>query len=137
MDKHFASLWDSFEAQQRSQELPGLLFPLLALRGFSMGLSGTDFAHHRHFATAAEQHRRVMQNVISDDLVEHADPLGDQHFTYDAGSDLWSRVPAFDYSLPSAAAALRDNARGLLVLLAGALLALAAAYVAVGRQVPR
>jgi len=137
IDKHFTNLWDSFEAQQRSQELPGLLFPLLALRGYSMGLAGTDFAHHRHFATAAERHRRVMQDIMSDDLVEHADPLGDQHFTYDASRELWQRVPPFEYSLPSAATALRDNTRSLLVLLAGALLATALAHTAVGRQVPK
>ena len=123
IDKHFTGLWDSFDRQQRVQEWPGLVLPLLALRGFSMGFAGTDFAHHRDFSIAAEQQRRLMQNLISHDLVEHADPLGNQHFSYKAGADLWKRVPRFTYTAPSAWHALQDNARSLAVLVAGCVLA--------------
>jgi ABC-2 type transport system permease protein len=121
LDEHFGRLWDSFEAQQRAQELPGLLFPVLALRGYSMGLAGTDFMHHRSFATAAETQRRLMQNLVSEDLVQHADPLGGQHFTYKADRELWQHVPPFTYSAPTALDALRDNLRSLLVLVAAML----------------
>jgi ABC-2 type transport system permease protein len=117
IDEHFSQLWDSFEAQQRAQEWPGLVFPILALRGFSMGIAGTDFAHHRDFANAAETQRRLMQDLVSQDLVENADPLGDQHFGYQADSTLWQRVPRFTYQSPSAATAVRQNLRSLLVLL--------------------
>jgi ABC-2 type transport system permease protein len=115
-DRHFGHLWDSFAQQQRMQEWAGFAVPLLALRAWSMGLAGTDFAAHRHFSVAAETHRRLMQDLISEDLVEHADPLGHQHFTYEAGQDLWAKVPPFDYHAPSAAEALRANLRSLGVL---------------------
>jgi ABC-2 type transport system permease protein len=117
IDEHFGQLWDSFDAQQRAQELPGLLFPILALRGFSMGMAGTDFAHHRNFATAAEGQRRLMQNLMSDDLVANADTLDNQHFSYQAKPELWKTVPPFAYSPPKVTTALAQNTRSLLVLL--------------------
>lgn len=134
MDKHFEHLWDSFDKQQRVQEWPGLLIPLLALRGFSMGLAGTDFAHHRNFAVAAEHQRRIMQDIISEDLVEHADPLGNQHFSYKASPKLWSTVPRFTYTAPGVAYALSHNARSLMILVIGFALAIGLAHVVVGRH---
>jgi len=133
-DVHFGRLWDTFDAQRRLQEWSGLLFPVLAIRSFSMGVAATDFAHHRHFSVAAEGHRRVMQDLMSDDLVEHADPLKDRHFAYQAGSELWQRVPRFDYRVPTVTFALRESWRGLLVLTAGVGLALTAALAAVPRR---
>lgn len=135
-DKHFAQLWDSFAAQQRAQEWAGLAVPLLALRAWSMGVAGTDFAAHRHFSVAAEQQRRLMQDLISHDLVEHADPLGNQHFSYQAGKDLWAQVPRFDYRPAPAGEALRANLISLGVLVAGVLAAMVFAAWAVGARKP-
>src|SRR6202012_1442786 len=100
LDENFNALWDTFEHQQRVQQWVGFLAPVVALRGFSMGLAGTDFSQHRDFSTAAEAQRRIIQDIISKDLVDHADPLGNAHFTYKAGPDLWATVPRFDYRLP-------------------------------------
>jgi ABC-2 type transport system permease protein len=135
-DKHFAQLWDSFAAQQRAQEWTGLAVPLLALRAWSMGMAGTDFAAHRRFSVAAEQHRRLIQDLVSHDLVEHADPLGNQHFSYQAGKDLWAQVPRFDYQPLSAGDALHANFISLGVLAAGFLAAAAFAAWAVGARKP-
>ena len=135
-DKNFSRLWDSFARQQRMQEWAGLAMPLLALRGWSMGLAGTDFAAHRHFSVAAEGQRRLMQNLISHDLVEHADPLGDRHFSYQAGQDLWAQVPRFNYRPVPVFEALRANLVSLGVLAAGLALAAALAVWAVGVRKP-
>jgi ABC-2 type transport system permease protein len=135
-DEHFAQLWDSYASQQRAQEWAGLVVPLLALRGWSMGLAGTDFAAHRHFAVAAEQQRRLMQDLISHDLVEHADPLGDRHFTYQAGKALWAQVPRFDYRPIGVAETVRRNALGLIVLAIGLAAAAGVAAWAVGVRKP-
>jgi ABC-2 type transport system permease protein len=45
---------------------------MLALRPVSMGLAGTDFAQHRHFAEAAEGYRRSFVKAINDDITTHA-----------------------------------------------------------------
>lgn len=115
-DKNFVSLWDTFEHQQNTQQWIGLLIPVVALRSFSMGVAGTDFAQHRDFSMAAEAQRRIIQDIVSDDLVQHADPLGNAHFSYKAGAALWAKVPRFDYRLPSLSFALAHSWPSLLVL---------------------
>ncbi len=129
-------LWESFAQQQRAQEWAGLAMPLLALRGWSMGLAGTDFSAHRHFSVAAETQRRLMQDLISHDLVEHADPLGDRHFSYQAGKQLWAQVPRFDYRPLTVAEALRGNLLSLGVLVCATLATAALAAWAVGVRKP-
>ncbi|WP_171022418.1 MULTISPECIES: DUF3526 domain-containing protein [unclassified Variovorax] len=133
-DRHYGRLWDTWERQQAVQEWSGLLLPILAVRSFSMGMAGTDFAHHRSFTTAAELHRRHIQDLMSEDLVAHADPLGDRHFAYQAAPDLWATVPPFDYHLPHSGWALRHQLRSFAVLCAGLLLAAAFAAFAASRQ---
>jgi ABC-2 type transport system permease protein len=53
-DKYYGLLWNRFERQNRLKQITGLLAPMLAIQSLSMGLAGTDFAHHRDFAAAAE-----------------------------------------------------------------------------------
>lgn len=131
MDRHFAALWDTFASQQQTQEQMGLVAPVLAIRAFSMGIAGTDFAHYRAFSLAAERHRRVLQDAMSADLVEHADPRGTGHFDYQAERDLWGRVPRFAYDLPPVEWAVSNAMRSLIVLVGAVVLALAAAHAAV------
>lgn len=133
-DRHYGRLWDTWERQQTVQEAGGWLMPLLALRAYSAAMAGTDFAHHRDFTVAAEGQRRVIQDLVSADLVAHADPLGHQHFSYKAGASLWARVPAFDYHPPAAGWALRHGAPALLMLCVGLVLSLVFALRAVVRQ---
>jgi ABC-2 type transport system permease protein len=135
IDKHFGRLWETFGEQQRAQEWLGIAVPLLSIRAFSMGITGTDFAHHRDFSVAAEAQRRVIQDIVSKDLIEHADARGTGHFDYAADTSLWSAVPRFDYRAPPASWALGNSLRSLSVLTAGLLLAMAVAHLAVRRPV--
>lgn len=134
LDRHYGKLWETFDQQKRMQEWAGILVPLLAVRSFSMGMAGTDLAHHREFTQAAERHRRLLQDAMSEDLVEHADPLGDRHFDYQAGPDLWATVPPFRYATPTISWALRYNWLSIAVLLAGFMCAFYFARVVVARQ---
>ena len=134
-DRHFGHLWNTWELQQTVQEAAGWLMPLLAIRGFSATMAGTDFAHHRHFTVAAERQRRIIQDIVSDDLIAHADTLRDpQHFSYRASPSLWKRVPQFHYEPPTARWALRKALMSLLMLTGALLLSLAFAWRAVARQ---
>lgn len=135
-DHHFGGLWDTWERQQTVQEGAGWLMPMLAIRAFSAAMAGTDFAHHRNFTVAAEQQRRVIQDIVSEDLVQHADTQDHAHFSYQAAPELWARVPEFQYQTPTAGWALRRGAMGLLMLCAGLLLSIAFAWRAVARQQP-
>jgi ABC-2 type transport system permease protein len=106
----------------------------MAVRAVSMALAGTDFAHYRSFSLAAERHRRLLQDVVSADLVENADPRGTGHFDYRAGSDLWRRVPPFTYDIPAVSWAVGNSRRSLTVLAITLFLAVTAAHVAVDRR---
>ncbi|MDD3761291.1 MAG: DUF3526 domain-containing protein [Acidithiobacillus sp.] len=132
-DRHFAELWGAFDKQRQLQEWSGLVFPVLALRSFSMGIAGSDFSAHRDFSLAAEQQRRLMQDLISHDLIHHADVLDHQHFTYKADSTLWKQIPPFDYRLPTMEAVLPANIRSLGILS----LALLVSFVLALASVPR
>jgi len=115
-DKHYGRLWDTWQRQQTVQEAIGWAAPFLAIRSFSATLAGTDFAHHRDFAVAAEQQRRVIQDIVSDDLIKNADTQDNLHFSYQATPDLWATVPPFQYAPPQAAWALREARFSLLML---------------------
>lgn len=133
-DRQFGSLWDAFERQQRFQEWSGVIAPVVAVRSLSMALASTDFSQHRNFSEAAEQQRRKIQEVVSQDLIEHADPLGNQHFSYRAGPSLWAKVPAFDYRLPRVGFALGRHWPSLAVLVFTFLMAAGLAHLAVSRR---
>jgi len=133
-DRNFGRLWDTWQRQQALQEWSGALLPLLSMRAFSMGAAGTDFAHHRDFTTAAERHRRLIQDAVSDDLVKHADTLGGQHFAYQSGPELWQSVPAFAYHAPSPQWALAQSWRSLLCLSIALGISLTFSWLSVARQ---
>lgn len=112
-DHHFGRLWDKLEAQDRAVTWTGLVAPLLGLRAASMALAGTDFTHHRHFAVAAEQHRREFVRVLNEDMMNNT-RAGDHGGV--AGRALWEKLPAFSYEPQPPAHALRAAAPGLIVL---------------------
>ncbi|MCP3920171.1 MAG: DUF3526 domain-containing protein [bacterium] len=91
-DHHFGKLWDRIEAQDRAVGWAGIVAPMLALRSASTAFAGTDFGHHRHFARAAEDHRREFVRLLNEDLKFNARP-GDHGYT--AGRELWEKLPVF------------------------------------------
>ncbi len=113
LDHHFGKLWDRLEAQDRTVTWTGLVAPLLGLRSASMALAGTDFTHHRHFSVAAEQHRRDFVRVLKEDMMNNT---AGGHHGGTVGRELWEKLPAFRYSPPLPAHALRAATPGLLVL---------------------
>jgi ABC-2 type transport system permease protein len=107
-------LWQSYERQNRLHEAAGLFAPLLALRSLSMALSGTDFDHHRHFATAAEGYRRSLVKAMNDDMTLNADTAG---FAYSAGPELWASLERFTYQPPATGWVVQRRGIALVVLL--------------------
>lgn len=134
MDRHFDALWDSYARQQALQSWAGVLSPTIAVRSLSMGLAGTDFDEHRAFSTAAEAQRRLMQDLISADLIEHADGHGEQHFTYRGPRELWARVPPFEYRPASAGVVLGRSVQSLALLIGAGVVWIALAHAVVARR---
>jgi ABC-2 type transport system permease protein len=127
-DRLYDQLWGAFTRQIEVQQRASLAAPLLAVRSLSMALAGTDFFHHRHFATAAEAYRRRLVETMNHDLAYNSTSgsLG-----YTAGPELWARLSPFEYHAPPLTWALRGQAWSVAALACWLLLAAAALWRAV------
>jgi ABC-2 type transport system permease protein len=123
-DKHYSALWNRFAQQNRLKQVAGAVAPMLAINSLSMGLAGTDFAHHRDFGAAAEEYRRMLVKKMNDDMTYNA---GKQDFSYLAQPAVWRTVEDFTYDAPSTGWALRNQAVALALLAVWFVVALAAA----------
>jgi len=111
-DTHFGRLFDRYEQQNRVYQLGGVMAPMLSVRAISMGLSGTDFAQHRHFTVAAEAYRRDIQRLMNGDIAANQK----KGQVYLADQSLWASVPDFEYTAPSTAWAVGNHATSLLIM---------------------
>jgi ABC-2 type transport system permease protein len=102
-DRRFAELFARYQRQARSFERVGAMAPTLAARSLSMALAGTDEAHDREFAAAAADYRAAMLTTLNSELASSG---RFNTFDYTRGRDLWEKVPAFDYDVPTARWAL-------------------------------
>ncbi len=130
-DKHYSELWNRFEQQNRLKQLAGTVAPMLAMQSVSMSLAGTDFAHHRNFAAAAESYRRFLVKKMNDDMTFNA---GKEDFSYLAKPALWQTVEDFRYDAPSAAWALSKQTVSLALLTLWCVAALTLAAVTTARM---
>jgi ABC-2 type transport system permease protein len=130
-DKHYGALWNRFEQQNQMKQAAGLFSPMLAIQAVSMGLAGTDFDHHRDFASAAENYRRVLVKKMNDDMTIHA---GKEDFGYVAQPAVWQSVDAFTYEAPSLTWALKRQSLSLLLLALWAVTAFVAAAAMTSRM---
>ena len=97
-DKHYGELWRLYSGQEQLHLWGAVLSPMLAVRSISMAVSGTDVTRHRHFADAAEDHRRKLVKFLNDDMTYNA---AGADFGYLAGEELWRNSPTFDYQPPA------------------------------------
>jgi ABC-2 type transport system permease protein len=97
-----------------------------------MGLSGTDYAHHRHFTDAAEAHRFAYVGQLNRDLMENQRPNERRM----VGAEFWESVPSFSYTPPGAAWALGRHALSAGLLILWAALGLTLAFASVRRLRP-
>lgn len=130
-DRHYGQLWDTFRRQERVHELAALVAPVLAVRSLSMGLAGTDFPQHAHFARAAEDYRRMIQRTMNNDIAYNPGSRSeDKAFVYMRSNDLWETVPDFRYTAPGTSWVLSNHVISLALLAGWTLLAAAAAWMA-------
>lgn len=130
-DKHYGALWNRFGQQNRLKQLAGFVAPMLAMQSLSMGLAGTDFAHHRDFAAAAESYRRMLIKKMNDDMTVNA---VNKDFTYLAQPALWQTVEDFHYEAPSTIWALGNQKFSLALLVFWCAASLASAIVMARRM---
>jgi ABC-2 type transport system permease protein len=125
-DKHYSQLWSTYERQRRVHELASFFAPALAIRSVSMGLSGTDFPQHSHFAKAAEQYRRSINREMNMDLASNAKGKP----VYMANQELWEKIPDFEYTAPDLGWVLSHQATSFAMLAIWASVAALAVWLA-------
>jgi ABC-2 type transport system permease protein len=130
-DKHVGELWETYARQENVHSFAALAAPFMALRAWSMGLSGTDLGQHRHFVTAAENYRRALNKMMNEDLTYNSKIQG---YNYFAQRDLWEKSPDFVYAAPALGWVLREQSWSAAALLCWLLLAAAAAFFAARRM---
>jgi len=121
---------DDIAAQETAVSWVGLISPYIAMRTLSSGLSGTDFAHHRHFTEYAESWRKSFIDQLNTAFAKNA---GDKGWDYRAGPELWKQAPPMEYQVPSPGFALRTHTFSLGILLVWLFVALGLALGAAHR----
>ncbi len=96
-DRQFGRLYGTYAEQRALARPAAFASPTLAMRELSALLAGSDERHHRHFAAAAEAHRRVTIRLLNEDFAYNSSGAG---FGYMADRELWEQVPLFSYELP-------------------------------------
>lgn len=130
IDHHVTRFHDAVERHDRLVQWAGLVAPVVAVQSISTGLAGTDYAHHRHFAEAAEAHRRRLVEMLNREFAERG---GSDAWSYKAGREVWEKAPPFVYQQPTLGRVLAGQKVSIGVLAAWLVLAAVAAWMAVAR----
>jgi ABC-2 type transport system permease protein len=130
-DEHYGRLHDGYLAQERMFQRGGLAAPVMAWTTVSNGVAGSDLVHFRHFVDAAEGHRRVIQQLMNDDLYHNPERDG---VRYEADPELWRTVPPFAYTPPAFASIWHEYRTALAVLLVWCSVMAAAVFLASHRS---
>lgn len=102
------------DAQASLQRAYAITSPLVPLRSLSMGLSGSDLAHHRLFVSAAEEHRRAVQRILNEQQALHG---RGQNFNNTVGADFWASMDPFSYAAPQLSDVIRRYIPDAVVLI--------------------
>jgi ABC-2 type transport system permease protein len=129
-DAHFGVLFDGYLRQEARYQRLGWVAPYLAWSAASSGLAGTDLRHFRHFIDAAEEHRRMIQDRMSEEMMRHPETDG---VRYLADARLWAQIPEFAYQPPRFASLWHQYLPALLAPLAWFLIMLLALELAARR----
>lgn len=112
-ERHFNRLFESYERQNRFYQAAAVMAPLIAVQSLSMGLAGSDWNYHSHFAEAAEQYRRVLVQTMNRGLIDKG--AADQYT--ESGHELYEQVPPFSYTAPGISWILGKTKLSLIFLL--------------------
>jgi ABC-2 type transport system permease protein len=132
-DRHFPKLWDRMQQQATALQDLSWLLPSLAMRSVSMGLCGTDPAHHISFSAAAEKYRRNLVYQMNTSLANRG---AGKDMAYRADRKLWESLPRFHWDGPSTDQILNRNQPALAAVPGWLILSIAFAIVASLRVQP-
>lgn len=104
--KHYNYLKNQFTDQSKVYRGLAAISPYLPTRFLSMAIAHTDYATHWDFADAAETYRIATQKYLNANFAENS---GYGEWGYQADTNVWKELPAFDYDPPELAEVLSKN----------------------------
>jgi ABC-2 type transport system permease protein len=113
-DKHYGKLNSLFSKQNFIITLINSLSPVQTQRLVSSAFTYTDLHNHIHFATQAEQHRRLVQDILNEDQLKNG--VGKER-GYLASADLWQKIPDFEFQRKDFSKVLRRQWGNLFLLI--------------------
>ncbi len=107
--KVYAKHYEFLKAQAKKQlgvyTSWAVISPFLPARLLSMSITQTDYENHWNFAEAAEKYRIEAQRFLNG-TTEKNSRYGQR---YVASSEVWSKLPKFQYELPSFSSGIPKN----------------------------
>lgn len=104
--EHYAGrVEQAIKKQQTRLEQVSLFDPFIAVQQISMGLTGTDYAHHLSFHHQAKAYRDEFVRMLNMELANS----GSAYLSYDyqVGPDFFKKMKDFTYSQPKALNSIR------------------------------
>lgn len=116
-NRHFDRLHASYQQQDATQRLFGLVSPTLALQSWSRAFAGTDFPAHLAFLRGVEDYRYRLIQALNQEVKLHKAPQGGKHVADIAGVTRSVHYRPPQQTLAGTATAQRGNLVILLVWL--------------------
>jgi ABC-2 type transport system permease protein len=127
-NRHFDRLHATYQQQDATQRLFGLVSPTLALQSWSRAFAGTDFPAHLAFLRGVEDYRYRLIQALNQEVKLHKAPQGGKHVADIAGITRSVQYRAPQQTLAGTAAAQRGN---FVILLAWLMLGCVVVLIAV------
>lgn len=98
-NRHQQKLMETYEKQNSFNRYTGFINPYIAIKNFSMALTGADFASYKDFQEQAESYRYNLaqrMNTLQVEYISNA-KLGPQDKPYSISNKHWQEMPDFVY----------------------------------------
>lgn len=92
-EKNYGGLEKVYQHQDHVMNWLNFLSPAQSMRSISAGYSGTDINKQLHFASLAEDHRRLIATVMNDDIAKNSAGVEN----YEVDEKVWTKIPPFEY----------------------------------------
>ncbi|WP_295554121.1 DUF3526 domain-containing protein [uncultured Stenotrophomonas sp.] len=107
--RHFDRLHATYQQQDTTQRLFGLVSPTLALQSWSRAFAGTDFPTHLAFLRGVEDYRYRLIQALNQEVKLHKAPQGGKHVADIAGITRSVQYRAPQQTLAGTAGAQHGN----------------------------
>jgi ABC-2 type transport system permease protein len=116
---HQALLMKTYEKQNSFNRFTGFINPYIAIKNFSMALSGADFASYKDFQEQAENYRYSLAQTMNELQIKHIsnNKLGPTDKPYFISQSHWQKFPDFVYQFRTLGSVLKNETLSIAAIL--------------------